>query len=231
MQKRNYVIDLMRFLFCAMIVFHHSYVMYGGYVYAPTGYMGVEFFFIITGFYMMNEVERMDIQELDGHGVHRIILRKIAKIMPILFFSIIASGILQYISGINKDIVGNYVYAIPELLMLQMFGVGSTCPTGSAWYLSATFMVQALLNPLLMRHKLAVRIYSPLVVLALLGTVLCNAGNIGSDPGIYIGRIPKGVLRAFAEVLIGIILYSVVRHIKDINDRWRYLLGGIEICC
>ena len=51
MEKKNYTIDLLRFIFCIVIMlFHISGEIEG----TPFnfGYMGVEFFFIVTGYYL-----------------------------------------------------------------------------------------------------------------------------------------------------------------------------------
>lgn len=233
MQKRNYVIDLLRFLFCTMIVFHHSFVMYGGYVFAPTGYMGVEFFFIVTGFYMMSKVEQIDGEIIDiGIATKQYIIPKVKKIFPVLLVSIIASIILQYVSGVNTDILNNSINSIPELLMLQMYGIGSSYPTGVAWYLSAMFMVLIVIYPICLRFKsLYANVIAPVGSVILIGYIMRCTGNIGSDPGIYLGVMPKGVWRAFAEISMGVILYGIVNKIsqRELSKCMKILLGLLEV--
>ena len=129
--------------------------MYGGYVFAPTGYMGVEFFFIVTGFYMMSKVEQNNGEKIDvGIATKQYIIPKVKKIFPVLLVSVIASILLQYIAGISTDILNNSLKSIPELLMLQMYGIGfNYYPTGVAWYLSAMFMALMVIYPICFRFK------------------------------------------------------------------------------
>lgn len=44
-KKRNGNIEILRFLFCIGIVLFHAWVN-------PRGFIGVEFFFIVTGFFL-----------------------------------------------------------------------------------------------------------------------------------------------------------------------------------
>ena len=88
--KRNYVLDAMRFLFSFMILIHHSYLITDGkFRYAPSGYIGVEFFFIVTGYYMMVHIERrwreQQTEAMDLGGETRTFaLKKLTKIWPYL---------------------------------------------------------------------------------------------------------------------------------------------------
>ena len=48
-KMRNGNIELLRFLFCADIVLYHA-----GFL--PRGYVGVEFFFMVTGFFLADKI-------------------------------------------------------------------------------------------------------------------------------------------------------------------------------
>lgn len=229
----NYVIELLRFLFCIMIVIHHSYRMYGdNKIYAPTGYMGVEFFFIITGYYMMKKIEKNNEKDI-GVATKQYVLPKYKKLIVILFYSILASICFQTVLGGNADWKGALINSVPELLMLQMFGIGNYFPTGAAWYLSAMFLALTVLYPLALRYKSVYKnIIAPLISIVLLGYIIRSTGNIGNAPGQYLGFFQVGVWRAVADIAIGAVLYTSVKKLKNkqINSRIRWLLGGIEIC-
>ena len=132
----------------------------------------------------------------------------------------------------NTDVLNNLLNSIPELLMLQMYGISSSYPTGVAWYLSAMFMVLMVIYPLSIRYKtLYKNIIAPLCAVVLIGYIMRCTGNIGSDPGIYLGIMPKGVWRAFAEISIGAILYDVVNRINMIrfSRHMKIFLASLEV--
>ena len=239
MRTRNYVIDLLRFIFCFMIVVHHSFMMYGEYKYAPTGYMGVEFFFIITGFYMMDKASQLNGTSYDlWTEVRQFLFHKIIKILPILGVSIVFSVLLQYIAKIDLSIIKNIIKAIPELLMLQMFGISSSYPTGAAWYLSAMFIALTILYPVALKYYSWYKNVGALfIALVLIGYIMHCTCTIGSDPGSYLGLFPKGVLRAFAEISLGAFLYPIVKEVKqnEYELGQKIIIGIVEvlgyICC
>lgn len=54
MVDRNGIIDFMRFVFCILIVLDHATLFRGRMV---AGYIGVEFFFIVSGWLLMKHIE------------------------------------------------------------------------------------------------------------------------------------------------------------------------------
>lgn len=230
----NYIVELLRFLFCTMIVVHHSYRMYGdNKIYAPTGYMGVEFFFVVTGYYMMRKIDCDKSEKNIGVATKQYILPKYKKMMIVLFYSILASICIQYISGCNMDWKNNLIGSIPELLMLQMVGIGYYFPTGAAWYLSAMFLALIILYPLALRYKSSyVYIIAPCISIILMGYILRSMGNIGNAPGQDLGFLKVGVWRAFADIAMGNILWSVSERLKIVIERCKrleWLLGIVEV--
>ena len=55
--NKNSLIELMRFLFALWVLYYHSYVPYrtGGW---SDGYLAVEFFFVLTGFYLVRSIDK-----------------------------------------------------------------------------------------------------------------------------------------------------------------------------
>mgnify|MGYP006951500977 CR=1 FL=1 len=60
--KRNNALEFYRFVFIVFIFFMH-FRSYGGFEgdknYFAAGYLGVEYFFILSGFFMMQKVEKL----------------------------------------------------------------------------------------------------------------------------------------------------------------------------
>lgn len=157
---------------------------------------------------------------------------KYKKLIVILFYSILASICFQAISGCDLNWKSALINSIPELLMLQMFGIGNYFPTGAAWYLSAMFLALIVLYPIALRYKSIYKnIIALLVSIVLLGYIIRSTGNIGNAPGQCLGFFQIGVWRAIADIAIGSILYTSVEQLnnKHINTMIRWGLGGLEI--
>lgn len=131
------------------------------------------------------------------------------------------------------DWKNNLIGSIPELLMLQMVGIGYYFPTGAAWYLSAMFLTLMILYPLALRYRSSyLHIMAPCISIILMGYILRSIGNIGNAPGQDLGFFKVGVWRAFADIAIGNVLWSVSEWLKGVaegNKISALLLGIIEV--
>ena len=61
--RRNYVIDLLKFIFSIVIVLYHINTLDlqprgGGYLIAKSGFIAVEFFFIVSGYLLAQSTDR-----------------------------------------------------------------------------------------------------------------------------------------------------------------------------
>ena len=56
----NYYIDFLRFIFSFIILFYHSWLFTGNFGNGlfNAGYYGVDFYFIVTGYLMMNSISK-----------------------------------------------------------------------------------------------------------------------------------------------------------------------------
>ena len=64
--KKNYTIEFYRFIAIIFIAIFHFGIQYIGDFHWPKGgYLGVEFFFILSGFFLMKESEDIEKQGLD----------------------------------------------------------------------------------------------------------------------------------------------------------------------
>lgn len=237
--KRNYVLDLLRFLFSIMIVIHHSFVITNGeFRYAPSGYIGVEFFFLVTGFYMMSYIERFwqkkGQEPVDiGLETRRFVLKKADKIWPYLIVSDVVALIALAVY-LKEDIVHNVIYAFSEIFMVQMAGFPGSYPTGTAWYLSALMLALLVLFPVALKFKsMFLNVLAPLISVMIIGYLSLMYGSVGSDPGVWVGHFGKGLLRAIAEIALGAVCYGVSRQFEKCKVRLtlEVVLGMLEILC
>lgn len=62
----NYIIDALKFVFSFIIVIYHSWCFSGtwGNGYFQYGFLAVDFYFIVTGYLMMNSINKKKIKKL-----------------------------------------------------------------------------------------------------------------------------------------------------------------------
>ena len=69
--RRNYVIDLLKFIFSIVIVLYHINTLDlqprgGGYLIAKSGFIAVEFFFIVSGYLLAQSTDRQTDRQTDS---------------------------------------------------------------------------------------------------------------------------------------------------------------------
>lgn len=219
--RRNGRIDFLRFVFALVIMLHHSrYVLGDDNAVFIGGSLGVEFFFLVSGYLMAVSVEKA---EKKGPMVHpggetwAFLRRKLAGFLPEF---LIAWGIgfvfvafaehytlLQAFRAFRDEIF--------EVLLLKMTGIYLRGIDGVVWYLSAMLVSMAILYPLLRRHREGMeRIVCPIAALLILG-YFCQAFGHPRNPTKWLGVVYKGLLRGFAELSLGVFLRIPVQWLRE----------------
>ncbi|MBQ7875902.1 MAG: acyltransferase [Clostridia bacterium] len=224
MKKSNFTIDIFKFVFAVIIVLNHANVFLP-YPLAIRGSLGVEFFFIVSGFLMARSVFTRERSLSVGESTRDFLKGKYLGIFPFFIVAIITS--LAFCAIVNSwsaaTIMNKSLYSIPELFWLQMFGFsGIHYPTGVAWYLSAMLIAMAFFYPLLLKFKKSVTyILAPIMVLFIYGTVWNRLGHLAS-PGQWLGFYYKGVLKGLAGIALGIICYDLALSLsKKVLTNWQ----------
>ena len=97
--KRNGTIELWRFIFSLLIVmFHSNYIpsyFSGDYNWIKSQSIGVEFFFIVSGFLMAKSAQKY--QDNVGTDTGKFILKKYLGILPVYLFAHIISSVVTII--------------------------------------------------------------------------------------------------------------------------------------
>ena len=145
MDVRNGAVDFMKFVFSVIIVLFHTYRI------LPRGYLGVEFFFVVSGYFMSahyyNNKEKYSIDNL-GKSTLLFVKNKISKILPNYYIAWIIAFIVTHVYkksfGI-RVLLYDFFRAIPELLLLGMTGFWDYTHSYNVvvWYISAMLLVSA----------------------------------------------------------------------------------------
>ncbi|MCR5772453.1 MAG: acyltransferase [Butyrivibrio sp.] len=227
--RRNGRIELLRFVFAFIVLLHHSrYLLGDDNCYFLGGSLGVEFFFIVSGYLMMNSVDRIvasksyntiPVDKNLANETVSFIKKKIRAVLPQFpiawFIGLIAVIILNHMTF--RQALVEFVQDFWELALLKMTGIFYGGLDGVIWYISSMLICMTILYPLLRKFPHMMRkIWCPLIALMLLGSMCIVDGHPRNPAKIY-GFIFKGNLRAFAELCIGIWSFDIVRKIRNVN--------------
>lgn len=220
-KKHNGIISFWKFCFCMMIVIFH------GNIFATDkkdalmnqGSIGVEFFFLVSGFLLAKSAFRKNEQEAIpknlGKETFHFIWKKYLFFLPYVLFGGIIGLVIQNIFK-DMNLITNAT-TIWDLLLLRMTGLKTNVVIGQVWYISAMLLSMMLLYPLLRKYKQNyLYLAAPLIVLFGFGWLNHNYANL-RGPETWINFIYKGVIRAFLELNLGCILYLICQKLKNIT--------------
>ncbi len=212
MKKRNGEIDFLKFVFAIIIAGYHASIFYNSESYTlwPTGYIGVEFYFIVAGFLLAKESQNYNGEDIFDLNIKRII-KRFKNLFPYIFIACLTS-ILIYSFIYKWEIKTLFLTTIDssvEIFGLQMTGIAGYIATGVTWYLSALYLMEFILYPLLCKkYELFAKYLAPLIVIMLSG-YLCVSTNTISNPGEWMGFAYKGLLRSMIGISAGVVAYEL----------------------
>ena len=161
--KRNGKIELLRFLFSIGVLCLHIQKYIPGEVslkngihfsFFPHGAIGVEFFFVLSGFLMAASVffDKEEQKQLPlGTATVRFISGKFTSLLPMrlmVFVVMFALTVFTESWGFGA-IVKNFISYIPGLFLVQMSGFGEGYINHIEWYLSAMLIGMFVIYPFL----------------------------------------------------------------------------------
>ena len=199
-EKRNGIISLWKFLFAIVIAFFHCSQFYqdlkNPFFYG--GYIAVEFFFIVSGFYLAKKLikEKYDTKNIVGETI-KYIFKKILKLFPYILIAYISSIIIRLYYNPNLK-TNELINSIWNLFLLREFGLRSTNILPQLWYLTSMFISIFILYPIVKKYKEKfIAFISPLIVLFGLGYLSYNWTSLNHAYQIWNGFIYTGMLRGF----------------------------------
>ena len=225
----------MRFVFCVIVILFHAYgAFFGGdantdpgrWALFPHGNMGVEFFFLVSGYLMAVSVARKDVpasgREL-ADDTQSFVLNKVRALWPYHVITFVGSfvtsllvaprGLLATFGTALKAILK----AIPSLFFVQMFGFKDVNPNGVEWYISVMLMAMVVMYPIMRRHfHMFVKVIAPFFALAVLGIMYKVIGQF-SGVVYWEGLAFRSTYRGFAEIALGVALFGLVQRLDAVE--------------
>ena len=212
---RNHEIDILRFVFALIIVLHHTrYLLGDEHCLFLGGSLGVEFFFLVSGFLLAASAMK---ETAPGTAVF--LRHKLRAVLPeflpawlLGFFFVVRARSLS-----PRGAAALFVDDIWELTLLKMTGLFTGGIDGVIWYVSAMLLCMAVLYPLLRKYRDSMlRVGALLAALVLLG-YLCRNFAHPRDPAVWLGFCYKGVVRCMAELCLGASLYLPAVRLRSLR--------------
>lgn len=217
--KHNGIISFWKFMFSIMIIAFHlgSKTNYENAI-LKNGYIAVEFFFIVSGYFMARTAlnEKEDCQNI-GEETYKYLSKKIKNFFPYML-SAFFCALFIYINFNIFNSKYEIVNSIWNLFFLEASGIKTTLVIEPAWYLSAMLISMLILYPLIRRYRNNfIYLIAPIIVIFIGGWISYNYDGTLHTWRQYTGIAYKGLLRAFFELSLGTILYEISSKIKNIN--------------
>ena len=226
---RNGEIEVLRLFFTIAILLRHSqYVSHGtDFPMFPGGWMGVEFFFLTSGYLMASYEDHLPVS--DGHSTVgsdtlRYVWRKGKSLYPYLAFATVANylGEMIFVDGMFfrpffKSDLKNLISSVLNFIFPYSIGFTGYFVAGYSWYLSAMIWGMMLLFPLLRRNRdLFYCVIAPVFVAFGLGyySWRYNTLDYANQESFLLSA---GLVRGMAEMAMGCICYKLCKKMQKGN--------------
>jgi len=221
------IIDFLRFFFIVLIVCHHS-AFFGNHKFL-SGYIGVEFFYIVSGWLFARACYTQ--KNLDVFGF---LFHKIKGFYPEFLVATATGFILM--SFFDKDVHGhwlmNFIYWISDIFLLQIWGFPTLSATAVSWFLSAMIGSLCILAPLALYKPRLLSFYAFPIIISIYGFLCVNYGSLSPilQP-VAGGLIHAGLLRAMADILVGYLSYSMSVKLAntEFSNGRKMIMGILEM--
>ena len=238
-KSRNVIIDIAKLVFSICIVANHTNAIgLSGENFSIIfrfGFLGVEFFFIVSGYLMFRKASQIDLSRTSlSLATEQFILRKLSIVLPYLLPSWIFAFVIHQIGEESnfKHIIKNLCLSIPTLLQINLGGYGGYDVNGPTWYISAMMLSMLILYPIAcVKKRDFSTMVAPLIVIFLYGYIIKTHGNYSVIEPKEGGFIYYGLLRGLAGISLGCVSYQFASKLSeyDYTEHGKLFLAAVEI--
>ena len=243
---RNGKLEIYRFLFAMyVLLFHYEKYFMGepslknGIFVAlcPHGSIGVEFFFLLSGFFMAKSIYnlrekqspamRNTVNPLDGLAF---MWKKYIAIFPqhVVAFILCFIAYVWYNGFAFPTMLLKLVDSIPNFFLIQMSGMNFTNPNHVEWYLSCMLLAMFILYPFCKKYyHMLYKYITPILTIMVVGYCVQTTGAL-TGVATWVGVTYKSMIRAVIELLLGGTTYELSKWIKERAEEHP---NHMKICC
>ena len=215
MKKKNYQIELLRFIAAIVIVCHHSMnirmenrIFYGGWIY-------VEFFYLLTGYFSaMHIVEKRVRDEIE---TVKYVLNKILYLIPYAYVGILIEYV--YFRITNVLTLEQRIKCDIDILLNCMFlnhsGLGIYAFNGPLWYVQGILLVLPFVLIILMKKQRLYKIYLCWIIpISMYSILIMWHGTLQWWTGTF-ETVVHCVFRSCAAMMLGSFTYFLVEYVNE----------------
>ena len=234
-KQKNGSVEFLRFLFTSIIIFFHinldlwdqkkvlAVIRDIPVTFFNHGNIGVEFFFLVTGWLMAKSIYSRYIQTKTtsyaggtGTGLFtetiNFVTHKARAIFPYYLLACALTPLVRVMT--DRTLTFSYfLNRLPSLFFLQRVGIGKPF-IGCTWYLSSMLIALVAAYPLCRRFYKAYTLFiAPVLCAVLLGAIIVLTGSLG-DIDDWFFFTYKTNIRAFAEISMGATAFEISRRMQ-----------------
>ena len=211
--KRNGTITLLKLIFTGVIIFMHYSIpcetggnefLFGG------GYIYVDFFFILQGFYLIKNADYK--VEIDAFEYFKKRIKRFFPCVLVAGFVMLIFSILEMGGGLVNICECLLQYVVQLSFLSQMMPFSYLGMGGILWFLSASIFAGTLAIVIISVTRAKTPIVTLFLGASLYNMIISNNGNTDLWHGTILGGASiGGIPRALAGIMIGI----SVRYLSD----------------
>lgn len=230
MKKKNGFISSIKFLFCLIIILMHINIPFGSSEYMfEGGYLYVDFFFILQGFFLIKEwgdcEESFDASE-------NYLIGRLKRFFPTVLFAAVVWFILQLFecNGL-RDIFRLGLEFFLQISFVSQFSTFMSLGIGGIlWFLSASIIMGTIVLMVCKSVGKRSLIVLPLIVSILYNHIYALQGNLDIwNIGVFGACLRASLERATAGILLGVIARYLSKKLCEINFRKGFIYL-VRIC-
>lgn len=227
---RNSSIEALRFLCASAIIFGHikrdlkiraTFFTIGdiGIRFFPNSNQCVEFFFMVTGFFLARTCySRLKTSISDEHVIAEettgYLWRKLKRILP---YYIPANLIVAFVMFLQGDKIIDLLWRLPSLFFLHRTGISENFYLSVSWYLSSMIIAVAIIYPVCRKHyHIFTTCIAPVGALLIAGAIIKNTGTLG-EVAEWSTITYKCNLRAIADISLGTTCFEICRRLSNVD--------------
>lgn len=240
--KKNYELELWRFVAAIMVILYHSHKQLFGdpsfkgfsFSFFCHGYVAVEFFFIVSGImlgkklYMLRD-EKFPLIKETGNFIKR-------RYSSVFSYALIGTGLNMLFIILTSEertltsCIRFVLDSLSTIFMLQCIGIPTNNANPFLWYITVMLLVSLIIY-VLGRIRYTTFVKTGWIISIIILTYLYFTTGMLSGVHVKIFGIEKCIWRGFAEMIIGASLYEPLKTFKEkqVTRTERLIYTALEI--
>ena len=215
--KRVGSLDGLRGLAAIIVLLHHAAIQVGGFALFASGYLAVDFFFMLSGYVIARAYERRLAGELTPAGFMKL---RIKRLYPVMAVGILAGAAVALASGANGGAVTWHLAAGLAFVPIFAGSAGLFVLNGVQWSLLFELFANAVHAGWLRRLS------GRAMVAAVIGSLMVLAWTASRFEWFGLGDRGNNFIGGFPRVMFSYCVGVAMVRLGPALERWRPAMSG-----